>query len=137
MFLIFMELIVALDCSVLNKFGRLSPRIPFKNVLVFCENVLECVFEFPIDLLDLELLPHDFVLNVVDAVIQRGDVNLAVLNAGFRALQTTHQVADLKENTRVPPYIRSSEALVIVIMAVLYCNFACLVFRLRSAKFIL
>ena len=86
MFLIFMELIVALDCSVLNNFGRLSPRIPFKNVLVFCENVLECVVEFPIDLLDLELLPHDFVLNVVDAVIQRGDVNLAVLNAGFRAL---------------------------------------------------
>ena len=47
--------------------------------LVVCEHIVEGVPQLIRTLLDLQLLPVDLVLNVVDLLVQLGDVHLTVL----------------------------------------------------------
>ena len=52
-------------------------------LLVVGEHVIECVIEFIRTLLDLQLLSVDFVLNVINSLVQLGDVHLSILKSSF------------------------------------------------------
>ena len=49
--------------------------------LIMSEHVIESISQLISDLLDLELLSVDLVLDVVDPLVQLGDVHLAVLKS--------------------------------------------------------
>merc|ERR1719245_1347899 len=61
--------------------------ITFVINLVVGKHVIKGVVELIGYLLDLQLLPVDLILNVVNPVVELGDVHLAVLITGFSMLQ--------------------------------------------------
>merc|ERR1719347_94765 len=63
--------------------------------LIVCKHVIEGVVELIGDLPDLQLLPVNFILNVVNSVVELGDVHLSVLIASLCLLQPLKELVDL------------------------------------------
>merc|ERR1719460_1877161 len=63
--------------------------------LVVLKHIIEGLAQFVRNLLDLQLLSEDLVLDVVDPLVQLGDVHLAVLITAFSNLKLMLNVQDL------------------------------------------
>merc|ERR1711862_206602 len=63
--------------------------------LVVGKHVVKGVVELIRNLLDLQLFPVDLIFNVVNPVVELGDVHLAVLIASLSLLQPLKQLVDL------------------------------------------
>merc|ERR1719150_884848 len=63
--------------------------------LVVGEHVIKCVIELIRTLLDLQLLPVDLILNVINPLVQLGDVHLSILKSGLSDLELVLQGQDL------------------------------------------
>merc|ERR1712223_329015 len=63
--------------------------------LVVGEHVIKCVIELIRTLLGLQLLPVDLILNVINPLVQLGDVHLSILKSGFSDLELVLQGQDL------------------------------------------
>merc|ERR1712212_1108469 len=70
--------------------------------LVVGDHVIEGVVELVRTLLDLQLLPVDLVLDVIDPLVQLGDVHLTVLKPGLSDLVLALQVVDLLNQLLLP-----------------------------------
>merc|ERR550517_236368 len=70
--------------------------------LVVGDHVIEGVVQLVGTLLDLQLLPVDLVLDVVDPLVELGDVHLAVLEPGLSGLVLALQVVDLLYQLLLP-----------------------------------
>merc|ERR1719500_1750152 len=70
--------------------------------LVVGDHVVEGVVQLVGTLLDLQLLPVDLVLDVVDPLVQLGDVHLAVLEPDLSGLVLALQVVDLLNQLLLP-----------------------------------
>ena len=70
--------------------------------LVVGDHVVEGVVQLVGTLLDLQLLPVDLVLDVVDPLVELGDVHLAVLEPGLSGLVLALQVVDLLNQLLLP-----------------------------------
>merc|ERR1712001_390791 len=70
--------------------------------LVVGDHVIEGVVQLVGTLLDLQLLPVDLVLNVIDPLVQLGNVHLAVLKPGLSDLVLALQVVDLRNQLLLP-----------------------------------
>merc|ERR1719266_782503 len=64
------------------------------NILVVGQHVIEGVVKLIRNLLDLELLSVDFILNIIDSVVQLCDVALSVFITSFSNLESVHKVED-------------------------------------------
>merc|ERR1719245_1233798 len=64
-------------------------------ILVVGEHVIEGVVEFIRTLLDLQLLSVDLILNVINPLVELGDVHLSVLESGLGDLVLVLQGQDL------------------------------------------
>ena len=62
---------------------------------VFGEDIIERVVQLVVDLLDLELFPDDLIFDIVDPVIELGDIHLTIFGPGLGGLQSSHQGSDL------------------------------------------
>merc|ERR1711992_199465 len=78
-----------------NRWSNLYQALIKRANLVVGDHVIEGVIELVGTLLDLQLLPVDLVLDVVDPLVQLGDVHLAVLEPGLSDLVLALQVVDL------------------------------------------
>merc|ERR1712061_455876 len=67
----------------------------FNSILVVREHVIKCVIELIRTLLDLQLLPVDLILNVINPLVQLGDVHLSILKSGLSDLELILQRQDL------------------------------------------
>merc|ERR1712165_297491 len=56
------------------------------NELVILKHVIKCFSEIISTFLDLQLLPVDFILNVINPLVQLGDVHLTVLKPALSGL---------------------------------------------------
>merc|ERR1719500_2086192 len=65
-----------------------------KNSLVVIKHVIESVIEFIRHLLDLELLTVDLIFNVVNPVVELGDVHLSVFIASLSNLESVHKLVN-------------------------------------------
>merc|ERR1719427_2436489 len=63
-----------------------------KNSLVVIKHVIESVIELIGHLLDLELLTVDLILNVVNPVVELGDVHLSVFITSLSNLEPVHEL---------------------------------------------
>merc|ERR1719468_1480772 len=70
--------------------------------LVVGKHVIECVIEFIRTLLDLELLSVNLVLDVVNPLVELGDVHLSVLESGLSNLELVLQGKDLLNKLLLP-----------------------------------
>merc|ERR1712083_549908 len=65
-----------------------------KNSLVVVKHIIECVIELIRHLLDLELLTVDFILNIVNSVVELGDVHLSVFITSLSMLESVHKLVN-------------------------------------------
>merc|ERR1719500_1028118 len=65
-----------------------------KNSLVVIKHVIESVIEFIRHLLDLELLTVDLIFNVINPVIELGDVHLSVFITSLSNLESVHKLVN-------------------------------------------
>merc|ERR1719449_377878 len=72
------------------------------NVLIIGHHIVECVVKLIRTSLDLQLLPVDLILNVVNSLIELGDVHLSVLKLGFSDLVLVLQGVDLLNELLFP-----------------------------------
>merc|ERR1719192_2719923 len=63
--------------------------------LVVGEHVIKCVIELIRTLLDLQLLSVDLILNVINPLVQLGDVHLSIFKSGLSDLELVLQGQDL------------------------------------------
>merc|ERR1712001_821354 len=70
--------------------------------LVVGDHVIEGVVQLVGTLLDLQLLPVDLILDVIDPLVQLGDVHLAVLEPSLSDLVLALQVVDLLNQLLLP-----------------------------------
>merc|ERR1719285_337892 len=70
--------------------------------LVVGDHVVKGVVQLVGTLLDLQLLPVDLVLDVVDPLVELGNVHLAVLEPGLSGLVLALQVVDLLNQLLLP-----------------------------------
>merc|ERR1719230_1006729 len=75
-----------------NRWSNLYQALIKRANLVVGDHVIEGVIELVRTLLDLQLLPVDLVPDVVDPLVQLGDVHLAVLEPGLSDLVLALQV---------------------------------------------
>merc|ERR1719288_43565 len=85
-----------------NRWSNLCQALILRANLVVGDHVIEGVVELVRTLLDLQLLPVDLVLDVVDPLVQLGDVHLAVLEPGLSDLVLALQVVDLLNQLLLP-----------------------------------
>merc|ERR1719288_657903 len=85
-----------------NRWSNLYQALIKRANLVVGDHVIEGVIELVRTLLDLQLLPVDLVLDVVDPLVQLGDVHLAVLEPGLSDLVLALQVVDLLNELLLP-----------------------------------
>merc|ERR1719288_168614 len=78
-----------------NRWSNLYQALIKRVNLVVGDHVIEGVVELVRTLLDLQLLPVDLVLNVIDSLVQLGDVHLTILEPGLGDLVLALQVVDL------------------------------------------
>merc|ERR1719150_3479994 len=72
-------------------------------LLVLVQHLVEGVVKLAGDRVDLQLLPDDLVLQLVDPKVELGDVHLSVLGAGIGLLQPDVQLLDLVLVLLLPP----------------------------------
>ena len=60
-----------------------------------CEHVIKCLSKFISNLLDLEFLPIDLILNVINSLVQLGDVHLPILKSSFCIFEFILDTKDL------------------------------------------
>merc|ERR1719288_45318 len=85
-----------------NRWSNLYQALIKRVNLVVGDHVIEGIVELVRTLLDLQLLPVDLVLDVVDPLVQLGDVHLAVLEPGLSELVLALQVVDLLNQLLLP-----------------------------------
>merc|ERR1719288_523871 len=85
-----------------NRWSNLYQALIKRANLVVGDHVIEGVVQLVRTLLDLQLLPVDLVLDVVDPLVQLGDVHLAVLEPGLSDLVLALQVVDLLNELLLP-----------------------------------
>merc|ERR1719230_1670371 len=85
-----------------NRWSNLYQALIERANLVVGDHVVEGVVQLVRTLLDLQLLPVDLVLDVVDPLVQLGDVHLAVLEPGLSDLVLALQVVDLLNELLLP-----------------------------------
>merc|ERR1712109_391244 len=64
----------------------------FESILVVGQHVIEGVVELIRNLLDLELLSVDLIFNIIDSVVQFGNVALTIFITSFSNLESVHKV---------------------------------------------
>ena len=72
-----------------------SRDFQFSHFLIMSKHIVEGVSQFISDLLDLQLLSVDLVLDVVNPLVQLGDVHLSVLEPPLSQLVLTLDAEDL------------------------------------------
>merc|ERR1719309_940010 len=77
-------------------------EIPVLNVLIIGHHIVEWVVKLIRTSLDLQLLPVDLILNVVNSLVELGDVHLSVLKLGFSDLVLVLQGVDLLNELLFP-----------------------------------
>merc|ERR1712083_34989 len=65
-----------------------------KNSLVVVKHIIECVIELIRHLLDLELFAVDLILNIVNSVVELGDVHLSVFITSLSMLESVHKLVN-------------------------------------------
>merc|ERR1719400_1322824 len=85
-----------------NRWSNLYQALIKRANLVVGDHVIEGVVELVGTLLDLQLLPVDLVLDVIDPLVQLGDVHLSVLEPGLSGLVLALQVVDLLHELLLP-----------------------------------
>ncbi len=65
------------------------------HILVVGKHVVKGVIQLIIGLLDLQLLTIDLVLQIVNPVVELGDVHLAILIPGLGQLEPLHNLVNL------------------------------------------
>merc|ERR1712165_67137 len=63
--------------------------------LVVGQHVVKCVIELIRNLLDLQLLPIDFIFNVINPVVELGNVHLSIFITSFSMLQPLQKLVNL------------------------------------------
>merc|ERR1712179_495387 len=63
-----------------------------KNSLIIIKHIIKSVIEFIRHLLDLELLTVDLIFNVINSVVELGDVHLSVFIASLSMLESVHEL---------------------------------------------
>merc|ERR1711983_719199 len=62
------------------------------NLLVVGQHVIEGIVKLIRNLLDLELFSVDFIFNIIDSVVQLGNVALTIFITSFSNLESVHKV---------------------------------------------
>merc|ERR1712168_287613 len=66
----------------------------YKNSLVVVKHVIESVIELIGHLLDLELLTVDLIFNVINSVVELGDVHLSVFITSLSMFESVHKLVN-------------------------------------------
>merc|ERR1711971_1452657 len=90
------------DSSIVGSLVNLYQVLIKRANLVVGDHVVEGVVKLVRTLLDLQLLTVDLVLDVVDPLVELGDVHLAVLKPGLSHLVLALQVVDLLNQLLLP-----------------------------------
>merc|ERR1739848_417547 len=61
---------------------------------VVVEHVIKGFIEFIRDFLDLELLTIDLILNIINPVVEHGDVHLSIFIASLSMLESLHKLVN-------------------------------------------
>merc|ERR1711992_234293 len=85
-----------------NRWSNLYQALINRANLVVGDHVIEGVVQVVGTPLDLQLLPVDLILDVIDPLVQLGDVHLAVLEPGLSDLVLALQVVDLLNQLLFP-----------------------------------
>merc|ERR1711964_829352 len=102
--------------------------------LVVGDHVVEGVVQLVGTLLDLQLLPVDLVLDVVDPLVELGDVHLAVLKPGLSGLVLALQVVDLLNQLLLPSRAFSADFSSCFMLSPTVSNSSSMPFSLASAS---
>merc|ERR1712186_49585 len=63
--------------------------------LIVLKHIIKSIIELIRNLLDLEFLPVDFIFNIINPVVQFGDIHLAILISSFSNLESINQLKNL------------------------------------------